>query len=226
VAPGRHLLVQRREGRGRVRYLPEGGREGHRRRHQGPDLIGGHVAGAIQGVHQLVVSGERVGLVPAGALDVDVALEAHDHVGEQVAEDRHRGEGLAHRRRDLPRPQSDPIADRRLDLVAPLAPSPLGQLEQQLLLARVVTPHARSVQARPLGDPRQGDEPNAAELDGKRLGRREQVLGPLRLVLDRSGSLVHTASLTHPEMRYLGVDARVANNASLGALSASPHRGG
>jgi hypothetical protein len=58
------------------------------------------------------------------------------------------------------------------------------------------------VQAGAFGDPRQGDEPNTAELDGKRLGRREQVLGPLRLVLDRSGSLVHTASLTHLEMRY------------------------
>jgi hypothetical protein len=36
------------------------------------------------------------------------------------------------------------------------------------------------VQARALGDRGQGDEPNAAELDGKRLGRLEEVLGALR----------------------------------------------
>jgi NADPH:quinone reductase-like Zn-dependent oxidoreductase len=73
------------------------------------------------------MGGERVGLVPASAFDVDVAFEAHRHVGQQVAEDRHRCQGLAHHGRDLPRPKSDASIDpvggavrtHSLDLLAP-----------------------------------------------------------------------------------------------------------
>ena len=123
-------------------------------------------------------------------------------MSQQVAEHRQRRDRAGQHRRDLPGLEPFTIAQRLPDRGAPLPPAPLGQFEEEFLLAGVVAPHARPVQARALGDPRQGDEPNAAELDGDRLGRREQVLGPLRLVLDRSGSLVHTASLTHLEMRY------------------------
>jgi hypothetical protein len=65
------------------------------------------------------------------------------------------------------------------------------------------------VQARPLGDLGQGDEPDAAQLNGQRFGRLQQVFRAPRLVLGRPGPLAHPHSLTHPMMREPDLHATV-----------------
>ncbi|HEY7278870.1 MAG TPA: hypothetical protein VH594_23080 [Trebonia sp.] len=107
--------------------------------------------------------GERTGLVPAGSFDADVALKVQRDVGQQVAEDRQRSEGLAEHGRGLGGCQPGAVAGLSLDRVAPLVPAPLGQLEQQFFLAGVVAPYAGAVQPGALGDRRQRDVPDAAE---------------------------------------------------------------
>jgi len=77
----------------------------------------------------LVVRGEGTGLVPAGSFDAGVALEGQRDVGQQVAEDRQRSEGLAEHGRGLGGRQPGAIAGFSLDRVAPLVPAPPGQLE-------------------------------------------------------------------------------------------------
>jgi hypothetical protein len=109
------------------------------------------------------VRGERTGLVPAGSFDADVALKVQRDVGQQVAEDRQRSEGLAEHGRGLGGCQPGAVAGLSLDRVAPLVPAPLGQLEQQFFLAGVVAPYAGAVQPGALGDRRQRDVPDAAE---------------------------------------------------------------
>jgi hypothetical protein len=220
MAPARHLLVQGGQRRGWVRYLPEAGREGDRGGDQGLDLVGRHAARAVKRAHDLVMSGEGVRLVPAGSLQADVPLEPQGDVGQQVAEHGQRRDGLSQHRRDVPGSEAGAVAEFVPDRVAPLAPAPFGQLEEQFLLAGVVAPHARPVQSRSLGDLGQGEEPDAPEFERDRLGRRQEVLGATRLVLGRPGPLWHPPSIAHLRMRYLGRRATLPFSASLGALSA------
>jgi len=133
----------------------------------------GHVDGAVvravphavERAHHLVVRRERVGLVAARSFDVDVAFEAHADVGEQVAEHREPGDRICEHGGELPRAQARARSELAHDRVAPPPPASLGELEEQLFLARVVAPHAGAVEARALGDRRDRDEPDTAELE-------------------------------------------------------------
>ena len=112
-----------------MRYLPEVGGERGRRGQQPGYLAGRHGARVIKRGDDLVAGGEGTGLVPAGAFGADVAFEGQRDVGQQVAEDRQRGEGPAEHGRGLGGRQPGEIGGPGLDRVPPLVPAPLGQFE-------------------------------------------------------------------------------------------------